>query len=220
MRTDIAPAQQTSVAIPQQFDDGFGVVVPETGNSMVRGKIMRFKDDQFLVDKTEIVEMGTELVVTSLITAWVKWIDSKPVEHRVTASGEQHPYRSALPDNDPGEWPDGLDGKPADVWRDSRYLHLVDDKSAAQYTFTSSTAGGLIAISELVDQIALYRRVHPRAVPVITLAMAEMKTKFGLRNRPSFKVVNWVEPAARSPAPKPLPAKLKSAELLDDNIPF
>src|SRR5215470_5022688 len=139
------------------------------------------------------------------------------VGYRRQGDRHTHPYRAALDTNDPNEWPAGLDGKPTDPWKDTRYLFLVGDQ-AEQYTFITSTIGGLRAISDLKDQIALYRRVHPGACPVIELATADMPTRFGPKARPAFKVVGWHEPQANGAA-KPLPPTLSAGEVLDDEIP-
>jgi len=205
--------------IPAAADDGFGVVEPATSSSLIRGKVLRFKDDNYIADKTDIVELGTKLTAVAMTTCWVKWdAEGKAIETRVTASGETHPYRAALDSNDPKEWPDGLDGKPNDPWKDTRHVYLIGPQ-AEQYTFVTATIGGLRAVAELKDQIALYRRVHPGACPVVELAVADMPTKFGPKSRPSFKVVGWIDPQANGAAPKSLPTTLSAGELLNDEIP-
>jgi hypothetical protein len=209
-----APA---TISIPAA-DDGFAVAEPTTGSSLIRGKQLRFKDDNYLSDKVDIVEIGTRLTAVSMVTAWLKWdTERKVVDTRVTASGEAHPYRAALDANDPAEWPMGLDAKPSDPWKDTRYVYLIGPQ-AEQYTFVTSTIGGLRAVAELKDQIGLYRRVHPGACPVVELAVADMPTKYGPKARPAFKVVGWIEPQTNG-ATKPLPPTLSAGELLDDEIP-
>jgi hypothetical protein len=210
-------AMNNALAIPAA-DDGFGVIQPATSLTLVKGKTLRFKDDMYLADKTDIIEIGTEMTVVAMATCWVKWdAERKVVETRVTPSGEVHPQRVALDCNDPNEWSAGLDGKPADPWRDSRYLYLIGSQ-AEQFTFITSTIGGLRAVADLQDQILLYRRARPGACPTIKLAVADMPSKYGTRSRPSFKVIGWHEPQANGAA-KPLPPTLSAGEVLDDEIP-
>jgi hypothetical protein len=52
------------------------------------------------------------------------------MERRRQADAQGHavradPQREVLGDLDVDEWPAGLDGKPADPWRDGRHVHLV-----------------------------------------------------------------------------------------------
>jgi hypothetical protein len=68
---------------------------------------------------------------------------------------------------------------------------LLDPLSAEVFTFTSSTTGGRIGISDLTAQIQLMRRTRPGAVPIVELQSRQMKTKFGMKPRPFFQVVEW-----------------------------
>jgi hypothetical protein len=213
-----------TIAAINSADDGFGVFTPQTG-SLIKGKVLRFKDDTFQLDGAEIVEIGSRFTVTRIVTAWVKWNSEKLVDTRITRSGETHPHRSTLGDDDQKLWPDGFDKKPQDPWRNTRYLDLVG-ADAQQMTFISSTVGGLIAVDDLRDQVALYRRARPGAVPVVELQVTDFKTKFGLKSRPKFEVVDWIEPTATAIAtPAPIApataAKLTIVgEILNDSILF
>src|SRR5258708_6260606 len=108
-----------------QNNDGFSV--PEKdGGSVIKGRMIKFNDGQYLIDKTESLPAETKLVAVAVITAWVHWADGKPAEHLVTHPGEMHPEREDLADLDQSKWPLGLNGEPNDPWKDTRYLHLID----------------------------------------------------------------------------------------------
>ena len=124
-------------------------------------------------------------------TVWVRWDDSKPIEHRITHPGQLHPDRADLPDLDQATWERGLNGDPADPWRDTRYLRLIDPRTGQDFTFVTDTYGGRKAVGDLKSQIANVRFAHPGAVPVVQLGSTMMKTAFGLKPRPEFKVVGW-----------------------------
>jgi hypothetical protein len=217
-KTEIAPYLP-----PSEFDDGFGVV--ETGSAgLLRGRRLKFKDNAYLIDGTDhLPEDIKQLTVVSMSTLWTRWEDGKPL-HKVTPTGQTHPQREELGDLNQDEWEAGLDGRPADPWRDGRHVHLVHDKTAEQFTFVTETVGGRIAVSNLKSQISLYRRVHPHACPVVELGRADMKTKVGVKQRPAFKVVGWIDPqpAGEPAAPKQLPpaAALSPGDVLNDRIPF
>jgi hypothetical protein len=79
--------------------DGFAVQ-ENTSASMIVGKMLKFSDGRFTVDKTETLPANVTLVAVGVITAWVRWEDSRPSEHKVTQPGQSHPYRDELPDQD------------------------------------------------------------------------------------------------------------------------
>ena len=171
-------------------DDGFSVA-EKSGETMISGKMLKFNDGRYTVDKTELLPPDTVLVAVGSVTAWVHWVDGNPAEHRVTRPGQHHPEREELPDLDESAWPPGLNDEPSDPWRDTRYLHLIDPQTGADYTFVTDSFGGRRAISDLKSQIANVRFAHPNAIAIVQLTSTTMKTRFGLKMRPAFKVVGW-----------------------------
>jgi hypothetical protein len=170
-------------------NDGFSVG-EKSGNNLIVGKMLKFTiDGKYKVDKTEILPDNSTLVAMDVTTVWVKWDDSRPIEHRITHPGQLHPDRADLPDLDQATWERGLNGDPADPWRDSRYLRLIDPRTGQDYTFVTDTYGGRKAVGDLKSQIANVRFAHPGAVPIVQLGSAMMKTSYGLKPRPEFKVV-------------------------------
>jgi hypothetical protein len=206
-------------------DDGFSVREKTTGT--IIGKMIKFLDGRYIVDKTETLPADTTLVALGVVTVWVNWVDGKPIDHRVTQPGQQHPERDELPDQDVSLWPPGLNDEPSDPWRDSRYLHLVDPQTGADYTFITDSYGGRRGVGELKSQIANVRSVHPAAVPLVKLGSVPWKTRYGMKQRPEFKVVGWrgkqdsgaplQQPVERKPTER---RALPAAEPINDSIPF
>jgi hypothetical protein len=171
--------------------DGF-TVAEKAGNNLIVGKMLKFTiDGKYKVDKADILPDNTSLVAIDVTTGWVNWQDGKPQEHRVTHPGQLHPDRADLPDQDKATWERGLNGEPADPWRDTRYLRLIDPRTGQDYTFVTDTYGGRKAVGDLKSQIANVRFAYPGAVPVVQLGSTMMQTAFGLKPRPEFKVVGW-----------------------------
>ena len=200
--------------------DGFGV--PEnSGSQFIVGKMTKFADGEYIVDKTEPLPADIELVALAVVAAWVHWVDGKPVEHRVTRDGQMHPDRDDLPDQDEALWPPGLDGEPTDPWKDSRYLRLIDPRTGMDYTFVTDSYGGRRSVGNLKSQIMNVRMAYPDAVPVVKPGTAPFKTSFGMKKRPDFKVIGWRNrkggPRVKDLPPKPLP-QLGAQQ--DDSIPF
>ncbi len=211
--------------------DGFAVQ-ENTSATMIVGKMLKFIDSRYTVDKTEPMPANTTLVAVGTITAWVHWENSKPIEHRITQPGQSHPYRDELPDQDEKKWPPGLNDEPSDPWRDTRYLHLIDPHTGADYTFVTDSYGGRRAVGDLKSQISNVRSAHPAAVPLVQLCSTTMKTRFGQKPRPEFKIVGWrgkqeaptpphdARVAGASNESKKIAALAHAGPDMDDDIPF
>jgi hypothetical protein len=208
-----------------QGDDGFSVPESSAGQ-FIRGQMLKYTDGYYVVDKTEPLP-DEPLVAVGVTTVWVKWRDGKPVEHCVTATGQAHPERDDLPDHDETLWPPGVDGKPADPWKDTRYLYLVNPRTGADYTFVTDTYGGRRAIGNLKSKINNVRVAYPGAVPVINATSAPFKTQFGMKKRPEFEVISWRKANGGSTPDAPNDPKAKLVEQpkakdqqFEDDIPF
>jgi hypothetical protein len=185
-------------------NDGFAVPENSSSGSMIMGRMLKFNNDaEYVFNKTEKLSAETTLVAVGVATVWVHWVDGKPAEHRITHEGHVHPDREDLPDQDQDLWPPGLSG-PADPWKDTRYLHLVDPQTGMDFTFVTDTFGGRRAVSDLKSQIRNVRSAHPLALPVLQLKSTTMPTKFGVRQRPEFKVVGWTGRLASQEVAAPL----------------
>jgi hypothetical protein len=205
MSTAIATID-TNLPVSDGFDQ------EETGsNGLIRGTMLKFKDNEWLCNKIEFLPAGTKMTAIGVAMAWVKWVDGK-AEHRTTEPGMRHPARHELGDLDQDAWPIGLSGKPEDPLKDTRYTYLIDAKTAQTFTYVCDSAGGRRPVTELKQAIMTYRAAHPRACPIVELTRTTMPTKYGPKPRPLLKVTGWHIPAA-TPAPT-----IKRD--MDDDIPF
>lgn len=184
-------ASELQVSVIESAADGFSVEEHGGGGPIVGSMINFTQDGQFKVDKTTILPQGTTLVALDVTTAWVKFFGGKLIDYRVTPPGREHPEKEDMPDRDEASWEIGLDGDRVDPWHDSRYLHLCDPVTAAEYTFVTDTFGGRRAIRDLKRQISNMRCARPNAIPVVKLTATQWKTSFGMRPRPDFQVVDW-----------------------------
>ena len=95
-------------------DDGFAVS-ERGGTTLIKGIIVKFVDSTYKANKTEVLEQaphGPTFVVVGIVTAWVHWKDGKPISHKITRTGQTHPYREDFGDLDKTEWPLGIGGLP------------------------------------------------------------------------------------------------------------
>jgi hypothetical protein len=203
--------------------DGFAVA--EKRGNLIRGKLVKFSGERnvYLADKVVELPAATEYVAVDVVTAWIKWgVDGKP-EHRITEPGQRHPDRDELGNQDQDQWPIGIGGKPADPWRDTRYLFLINPMTGDELTFVTESYGGRRGVGDLKTSIMNVRSAKPGALPVVKLASVPWPTQWGTRLRPHFEIVGWKGSAVeQQPPPVKRIAAPPTASLsdLDDEIPF
>jgi hypothetical protein len=145
--------------IAVRSDDGFAVS-ERGGSSLIRGVIVKFAKGTYRANKTEILEQAPEgpaYVVEGIVTAWVHWQNKRPVEHRITQTGQAHPWREDLGDDNPTDWELDPGGVPRDPWRDTRYIYLINLQSGKTYTLVTDSVGGRQAVGELKNAIMTVR---------------------------------------------------------------
>lgn len=171
--------------------DGWDAAANDSSASPAKGAGVKFDNGAYFVGREKtLVQPERQFVAIDVREGWLFLKKDCPAEYDMRPVGGPKPPRPASY-SDPSEWPDGLDGKPSDPWRYAKFLYLLDPLSAEVFTFTSSTTGGRIGISDLTDQIKLMRSTRPGAVPIVELQSRQMKTKFGMKPRPFFQVVGW-----------------------------
>ena len=133
----------------------------------------------------------------------------------VSALRERPPEREDLDDLEKDNWPEGIDGKPADPWSLQYLLPLERVSDGEVVIFTTSSFGGRRAVADLCAAYA--KRTTKSAScgqPIVKLAKTEMPTKkFGRVPRPHFEIVGWDDPASE-------PAASAAEGEFDDSIPF
>jgi hypothetical protein len=204
-------------------NDGWSDAAAEAAESVVRGTLLRFADWHWTAGQADKpLPEGTQLVAWETAAGWVKWADGKPVEYLMREPGQRLRDRDELGDTDAASWEAGPGGEPRDPWQNSRFVYLFDSNTLEVFTFSTSSFGGRGAVTYLGDQIQRMRSARPGAIPVVELTAAPMKTKFGNKSKPVFKVIRWIDAANRAPAedePKQVTAAPLAAELCDE-IPF
>jgi len=168
--------------------DGFNDQA-DTSNSPIRGIGFRLKDDTYVSFSDEFPTAARTFLAIDKIDGWQKLTKGQPPEYVMRQSGKARPPQ---PHVDQKDWPNGFDGKPAHPWVLTRYLYLLDTTTGEISTFYSSTIGGRIALDELAEQVKTTRSIHPDAIPVISLGIKSMPTKFGgEKPRPYFKIAGY-----------------------------
>jgi hypothetical protein len=198
--------------------DGWNDAADEAGERAVRGTLLKFSDWNWTAGKeARPIEKGTEFIALATAAAWVKWGAGKPVEYRMREPGQFLPGRESLGDLDEASWELGPDDRARDPWQNTRFVYLVDAKTAEAFTYSTASFGGRECVTTLGDQITRMRLAHPGAVPVVALDAAAMPTKYGRKSKPILRVVGWK--GAHS-EPQQIEAKPSAAAEMNDQIPF
>jgi hypothetical protein len=161
------------------------------------------------------VPIGTQLIaiVPEMLAGFVKWDGGELVEQAlepVTDSYDPRALRASLGDTDESKWPRGDDGRAADVWRESAYLPLKNPKTGAEYTYSTSSLGGVRAIKKLAGTYAWQLRAAPETtanhLPVVELGSRSYKhsdRKRGTIYNPTLAGVDWVPASTVKKAAEP-----------------
>jgi hypothetical protein len=163
-------------------------------------KFLKFKKGEFFIGE-EPVPLGTEYIAHAIgwTKCWLKFVNGEVAERKVyrVALGERPAEREGLDDLEKDNWPEGIDGNPADPWSLQYYLPLEKISDGEVVIFTTSSTGGRRAVADLC---AAYAKRTTKSAncgqPIVKLAKAEMPTKkFGKVPRPQFNIIGWDEPS-------------------------
>ena len=217
-------------------NDGLEETAKENDGRLIQGQRLNFSEGSWTIGK-EATAFDTKRQLTALgiLTAWVKWEDKKPSRIIIKQPGQPFPERDELDCQDQAQWPNGPSGDPADPWRRTMHVYFADEKTSAGFTYAASSWGAKSSISDLATTIRNHRFKEPGALPIVTLASAPHKTKFGTKKKPAFEVVGWTSsngsaepsPATTTPSAPPASnvveltaAKADDGKPYDDAIPF
>jgi hypothetical protein len=187
----------TAVQAYTPVDDGWNSPIDDDGaGRQIQGTLLRYDDKQWFAGKEKsVIPNGTRFIALGTKTGWKRWENGKVVDF-VTEIDGHYPKRHELGYADESVWECGPDDKPVDCWQNSREALLIDPHTCAAYTFCTASAGGRSAVDDLKNAVRNARRVRPGVVPMISLEWRVMPTKYGMKSKPYFKIVDWSIPGA------------------------
>ena len=211
----------------------------DTSEKLIHGTIAKFVDGIWTSRESGTDITGLRLLVLHMTRAVQRWQGNERTEEYIEDNSELpniDELNKCLPESG---WELSLDGKPRPPYQKQFVTYLLDPADASIYTALNATMGMRIAWEQLKDKFAWMRAMRGAAVfPVVALSSLPMKTKLGKKQRPDFKVSEWVSlegggwPGLAAPAMAPaLPNKpvaaigkpvapVTASEELNDRIPF
>jgi hypothetical protein len=216
----------------------------KTGAPTWFGELLKFngKNGLWTSGKDAIpVEDGRQLaaVVPEMLAGYMLWKDGELVDQAwmPAAKFDARKQRPTLGDLDQSLWPCDENGAHVDPWKEAVMLPLIDPDTREEFTFSSSSVGGVRAAKRLatayVKQMLAAPATTQGCLPIVALGSQSYKhtdKKRGTIYNPVFEGMDWVLASSLLPGSnnKPQPdtapptetPKLQRRDDLVDEIPF
>jgi hypothetical protein len=140
-------------------------------------------------------------VVPEMIAGHVMWKDGELADQAWLPASQfdVREHRGTLGDHDQSMWPKDEDGDPTDPWKEAAMLPMIDPNTRAEFTFSTSSWGGVKACKRLVTtylkQLASAPETTRGCLPVVALGSSSYKhsdRKRGTIFNPVFEGIDWM----------------------------
>jgi hypothetical protein len=188
-----------------EADDGFDSG-NDDGSRLIVGDLIKCdttRSEPWIDREGTPLDLSREWFVMTTRHALQRWEDEQPVETIIKQKGQPLPDLDELNAKIPqSQWEEGFDGKPKPPWQQQWFVHLLDPQTAERRTYVGGSWGAMRGVGELQDDVFCMRRLRGEAVsPIVMLDTKPMKTKYGIKPRPWFRTVRWVELNVSASAP-------------------
>ncbi len=124
------------------------------------------------------------------------------------------------------QWEIGLSDAPVPPYSVWHAAYLLDPNTGTLFSYLNNTVGCSIAVGRLESSMKWMQALKGAVFPLVELTDAQMRTRFGLKRRPSFRIVEWRGqggPTVGGPEPTPqIGHKVEepsTKEVIDDEMP-
>ena len=175
----------------------------KTGAPAWFGELLKFngKDGKWWAGSQNLpIEHGRLLVaiVPEMLAGHVLWKDGELADQAWMPAAKFNPreHRATLGDLDQELWPKNEKGQPVDPWREGVMLPMIDPATGAEFTFSSSSVGGVRAGKRLANTYIKQSRAAPETtrgcLPLVALCSSSYDRKRGTIHNPVFEGIDWV----------------------------
>jgi hypothetical protein len=204
----------TTNVVPTNYDAWNDI---ESSDRVIQGTLLKCIDGVWSVKGG--APAPKQLLALTTATVLQLWKEKEPVHTIIKRPGQPWPSLDDLNAEIPEEdWEVGLDGNPRPPWQRNFCVYLLDPDTGEEFTYANGTYGAIEAVDALRKAVCWQRGLRgDHVVPLVELANMPMKTKFGQKLRPHFRVIEWrqldagltiVDETGKLPPPP------------DDGIPF
>jgi hypothetical protein len=181
-----------------QPEDGFSGSIVDGGRMIVGDKLRCdiTRSPPWIHADGWPIDLAREWLVLTTREAVQKWSpDNAVIETIIKQKGRTLPAFDELNEAAPkSEWREGPNGM-AGPWQWGVFVYLLDSRTAGRATFVGGSTGARIGVNELQDNVSSMKMLRGQTVrPIVRFDLKPMKTKkFGIKQRPYFRPVRWVE---------------------------
>jgi hypothetical protein len=201
-----------------------------SGGGNFYGELLKFngKTGEYTAGpQNTAITSGTELaaLVPAIGVGHIRWKDGEVLDQTLDPLTEDYDpseAREKLGDTDRSLWSTNEDGEPVDPWREQVALPLKSLIDGREYTFSSSSSGGVRAVKRLVGIYSRHVKAlpempqgHALPIPLVTLGSTDYKHKIKQRGtifNPEFQPSGWIDLRAALAMAAPLPEETKKFE--------
>ena len=166
----------------------------QSTNQVIKGTMFKFTNEMWVTREGEEISAHLELVAVDVRRIVQKWKDQVPVETIRLEPGQKFPDIEKLNAETPEQdWIEGPDGKPRGPWQAQYIVYLLNPATMDEFCFPTGTIGGRICVCDLVKRTRWMRRFSgANVLPVVTLSVTFMNTRYGGRQRPHLLIKRWI----------------------------
>ncbi len=190
----------------------------------ITGPFLKYVEGEWTVGGLP-ANSACQLVAIAVAHTLQRWRDQSVVDEIADKPlPDLDELNAAIPKS---EWELGLDGQPRPPWSDTYKIFFLDLSTGERSIYAASSIGARIAWGRLVDKVKWIRRIRTcNVVPRVELGSTPMKTRYGVKKRPDFRVIEWLDLSSGTPLPASDTPQLRKveeptvAEDINDEIPW
>ena len=197
MSEEVKTANELIENAVREAMDGFDAYGDDLDQRLLQGTQIKFTNAFTWVTKAgEEMPTNEDFIASEVKRVEARWTKDKnaPPQTRVLLPGEKFRDVKKLNEETPrDQWVEGPNGQLKGPYENQHYLYLLD-RLMKRYTYVTSTIGGNIAISDLVQQVRDARFVYGQdTYAKVRLSDTWMKTTHSKegRQRPHFIVTGY-----------------------------
>jgi hypothetical protein len=162
--------------------------------SLIVGSKIKFTNAAQWLVNDEVISPTRKFIVAKIVRAVQKWLPGcRRPESRILQPGERFPNLKKLNAAAPEEEKREAFGQKHGPFENVFVVYLCDPETLEGFSYPTSTVGGFAAVKDLKDCGRRAKLMRGRnMLPLVTLSHTWMNTNYGGRERPHFKICDYI----------------------------